>query len=340
MRARLWSDVQVGEDLPELKFPITGKTLVMAAMGTRDLMPYHHDDEFVRSRGMRGAFVNTMFNQGLFGRFVTDWAGPTARFRSATLKMTNQLVAGDEAVVNGTVTERWIVDNGDALVRLELRTSNSLGTTALSTTVLALPTTAGEHAAFRPLGEPEPAVLSDEMPQEARDQVGVTSLRPGPYPVSEAQIGYFTEMVRDANPLYTDSAYATESPAGGIVAPPPSLIVWVMDRGSQVGIDLDHPDVHLPQQPPWPVPAHKRASLRLLPEMTDVIVQQVLLEFGLPLRPGDKVTAVNELVNCSASRQTKLGPGHFLTARDTFVNQRDEPVGRSTMTLLQYRAEG
>ncbi|MFC4950086.1 FAS1-like dehydratase domain-containing protein [Pseudonocardia sp. GCM10023141] len=340
MTARLWSDVEVGEDLPDLRFPITLKTLVMAAMGTRDLMPYHHDEEFVKSIGMRGAFVNTMFNQGLFGRFATDWAGPTARFRSASLKMTNQLVAGDVAVVSGTVIDRWITDDGDALVRLELRTSNSLGATAMSRTVLALPTEADEHASFRALGEPEPTVLSDAMPQEAREQIGVTSLRPGPYPVSEAQIGYFAEMVRDANPLYTDPGYAAASLAGGIIAPPPSLIVWVMDRGSQVGIDLDRPDVHLPEQPPWPVPAHKRASLRLLPGMTDVVVQEVLLEFGIPLRPGDQVTSVNELVNCSGGKQTRVGPGHFLTARDTFVNQRDEAVGRSTMTLLQFRAQG
>ncbi|WP_236796032.1 MaoC family dehydratase N-terminal domain-containing protein [Amycolatopsis sp. GM8] len=339
MNSLSWNDAEVGAELPELPFPITLKTLVMGAMGTRDLMPYHHNDQFTRSLGMRGAFVNTMFNQALFGRFATDWAGPTARFRSASVKMTNQLVLGDEAIVRGKVTDKWKSESGDGLVRLDLSISNALGITGLSTTVLALPTVAGDHAEFRELDEPEPPRLSSEMPAEAREQVGVQSLRPGPYPVSEAQIGYLAEMVRDANPLYTDEDYATASPARGVIAPPPSLIVWVMDRGSQVGIDLDHPDVELPGHPPWPYPAHKRAALRLLPGMTDVVVQEVLLEFGPPLRPGDRVTSVNELVNCTETKRTKLGPGHFLTVRDTFVNQRDEPVGRSTMNLLQFQSQ-
>ena len=63
---RHWEDVQEGEILPTLRFPITVKTLVLAVCGTRDLMPYHHNSAYSKSLGNRDMFVNTMFEQALF----------------------------------------------------------------------------------------------------------------------------------------------------------------------------------------------------------------------------------------------------------------------------------
>ena len=61
------------EAKPVLDFPITVKTLILAVCGTRDLMPYHHDPDYSKSVGNRDMFVNTMFEQALFGRYVTDF---------------------------------------------------------------------------------------------------------------------------------------------------------------------------------------------------------------------------------------------------------------------------
>ena len=69
---KYWEDVEEGEKLPTLHFPITPKTMVLAVCGTRDLMPYHHNPAYSKSVGNRDMFVNTMFEQALFGRFVSS----------------------------------------------------------------------------------------------------------------------------------------------------------------------------------------------------------------------------------------------------------------------------
>ena len=52
--SKLWEEVDRGEELPVLHFPITVKTLVLAVCGTRDLMPYHHNPDYSMSLGNRG----------------------------------------------------------------------------------------------------------------------------------------------------------------------------------------------------------------------------------------------------------------------------------------------
>ncbi len=126
MESKLWEDVEVGEALPTLHFPITVKTLVLAVAGTRDLMPYHHDSAYSKSIGNRDMFVNTMFEQALFGRFVTDWSGPDSDFRETGLQMLDQLCPGDTAVIEGRVAEKKRVGD-DHQVEVALRASNHLG---------------------------------------------------------------------------------------------------------------------------------------------------------------------------------------------------------------------
>ncbi|MGY8736139.1 MAG: hypothetical protein ACKVIW_01305 [bacterium] len=126
MESKFWEDVEAGETLPVLEFPITVKTLILAVCGTRDLMPYHHDPEYSKSVGNRDMFVNTMFEQALFGRYATDFAGPESDFRETGLQMLNQLCPGDVARIEGTVTEKladfcdesyWDCGDGDGDAR-------------------------------------------------------------------------------------------------------------------------------------------------------------------------------------------------------------------------------
>ena len=115
---RFWEDVEVGEVLPRLEFPITAKTMVLAVCGTRDLMPYHHDPAYSKSVGNRDMFVNTMFDQALFGRYVGDWSGPESDFRETGLQMVGSLCPGDLAIVEGRVSEKK--ESGqDRLVKVE-----------------------------------------------------------------------------------------------------------------------------------------------------------------------------------------------------------------------------
>ena len=132
MESKFWEDVEAGETLPVLEFPITVKTLILAVCGTRDLMPYHHDPEYSKSVGNRDMFVNTMFEQALFGRYATDFAGPESDFRETGLQMLNQLCPGDVARIEGTVTEK-LEEGGEKRIKLQISATNHIGIAATGT---------------------------------------------------------------------------------------------------------------------------------------------------------------------------------------------------------------
>lgn len=338
----LWEEVGVGDALPELRLPITWKTIVMGAAGTRDFMPYHHHPTQPIELGMRGPFINTMFFQGLFSRFATDWSGPGSAVASLVLRMSNQLIPGDTAVVSGVVTAK---SEGDATVVLDLRLENDLGPVAAAVVTLAMPSTEGEQVVPPPLELGELAEPDAAMPGPAREWYGREYTRRSVYPISEAQIGYWIEAVQDANPLYRPTDYAARSPFGGMIAPSVSLMTWVMPRATQTGVAMSHPDVDLPEQAPWPGPlwpgdGEGSASFLIrMPGVTQSIVQQIALECGNPYRPGDEATVTSALIGCSEKKETRLGPGYFVTFQETYRNQKGEVAGRITITILQYGIE-
>jgi len=337
MESKVWEDIEVGEVLPSLHFPITVKTLVLAVAGTRDLMPYHHDPAYSKSVGNRDMFVNTMFEQALFGRFVTDWCGPDSDFRETGLQMLDQLCPGDVARVEGSVTEKNRVGD-DYRVKLELRVSNHIGVAATSSATLAMPSRKG-GAVVPVLELSKPQVkVHPEIPDFARDWLGKASPKfPGAYPISGVQIMYWCDMVEDANPLYIEDDYARSCRHGGVVAPPMGLISWSMARAGHQGVDRDAPDVGCAERKPWPPrTAESGGGFPTPPGTTDTIAQGSVQTYGKLLRPGDRVFQTSEVVNCSPRKQTKLGPGYFQTNLSTFYNQHDEIVGTNLFTLLRY----
>jgi acyl dehydratase len=336
MEFRHYEEVRVGEALPPLEFPITQKTLVLAVCGTRDLMPYHHNPAYSKSLGNRDMFVNTMFEQALFARFVTDWSGPESDFRETTLQMLGQLCPGDVARVEGTVAS-VSAEGGEARVRVEMTASNHLGLAARASATIAMPSRArGPVGPFPRLAKPTFEVDA-QMPDFAKAWLGdVSEPAWGGYPVSEAQILYWCDMVEDANPLYVDGDYARKSRHGGVIAPPVSLITWAMPRAGQQGVDFAAPDCGAPGRRPWPPRAASARSLKTPPGTSETIAQGSAQAYGTPLRPGDRVYARSEVVNCSPRKQTRLGPGYFQTNLDTYYNQRHEIVGTNVFTLLRY----
>jgi acyl dehydratase len=335
---RWFEDASEGEKLPALDFPITIKTLTLAVCGTRDLMPYHHDSAYSKSVGNRDMFVNTMFEQALFGRFVTDWSGPESDFRETSLTMLNQLCPGDVARVEGSVKRKY-EHGADRRVEIEIYCSNPLGVCATGSATLAMPSkTAGYPQPMRALAKPV-VERHPQLPDFAKPWLGeISPKEAGAYPVSEAQILYWCDMVEDPNPLYVDGEYARASRYGGVIAPPMSLLTFAMTRGGHQGVDSAAPDANCPTRKPWP-PREERAGawkLPMPPGARETIAQGSVQTYGPPLRPGDRVFQTTEVVNCSPLKQTKLGPGYFQTNLNTYFNQRGEIVGTNVFILLRY----
>jgi acyl dehydratase len=123
---RDWDTVFEGASLQPLEFgPVTMTTQVMDASGTRDLYPIHHDREFAKANGARDIFLNTMWYQGLLGRFVNEWGGPESFIRKLSFDMRATNCPGDLLTVHGTVTKKY-EQEGQKLVDLDIRIDNQL----------------------------------------------------------------------------------------------------------------------------------------------------------------------------------------------------------------------
>ncbi len=123
---RDWDTVFEGASMQPLEFgPITMTTQVMDASGTRDLYPIHHDREFAKANGARDIFLNTMWYQGLLGRFVNEWGGPESFIRKLSFDMRATNCPGDLLTVHGTVTKKY-EQEGQKLVDLDVRIDNQL----------------------------------------------------------------------------------------------------------------------------------------------------------------------------------------------------------------------
>ena len=58
------------------------------------------------------------------------------------------------------------------------------------------------------------------------------------------------------------------------------------------------------------------------------------------LRVGDEVTATTVLESVSAQKQTRIGPGYFITWATTYTDARGEVVGRQLFRILKFAPSG
>jgi acyl dehydratase len=98
--------VHVGDELPELAYPVTATTIVLGALAARDWRPMHHDHDFAVNRnGTRDIFLNTPNQAAWFERFLTDWSGPKGRLGRMKFRMKGSVFPGDTMVLSGVVED-------------------------------------------------------------------------------------------------------------------------------------------------------------------------------------------------------------------------------------------
>ena len=137
---RFWEDVQEGEELPKLVMPITFTRCVYLASATRDFSPQHSNRDYAQNRSKtKDVFVNTPFNVGMVGRFMTDWAGPKSTIRKVTVNMRQNVCAGDDMIITGKVTKKYVQD-GDHRVDLDIMIATQAGPATPCGGTLSLPT--------------------------------------------------------------------------------------------------------------------------------------------------------------------------------------------------------
>ncbi|AKS32290.1 MaoC family dehydratase [Mycolicibacterium goodii] len=133
MGAKSMTVIEVGTALPELSVYGDPTFIVSTAIATRDYQDVHHDRDKAQAKGSKDIFVNILTDTGLVQRYLTDWAGPSARIRSIGLRLGVPWYAYDTVTFRGEVAA---VD--DDLVTVEVTGSNSLGKHVIATATLLL----------------------------------------------------------------------------------------------------------------------------------------------------------------------------------------------------------
>jgi len=125
-----------GQALPSLAIDITPKLIVAGAIASRDYQDVHHDKDAARALGSPDIFMNILTTNGLVGRFVTDWAGPSARLARVAIRLGAPNYPGDTMTMTGQVRS---VDATSGLVELDIKGENSLGHHVTGAVELVLP---------------------------------------------------------------------------------------------------------------------------------------------------------------------------------------------------------
>ena len=122
-----WEDIADGSEIPAISLEVNRNRIVMIVCATRDIFPLHHDGDFARAAGYKAPAIATAFLQGLLGRCLTDWTGPTGKIRKLSLTLNAPSYAGDNISASGHVARKYL-ENGEHRVDCELAVVNQDGT--------------------------------------------------------------------------------------------------------------------------------------------------------------------------------------------------------------------
>jgi hypothetical protein len=131
-----FEDIATGQALPALAIPITVPLIAGGAIATRDYFPGHHDLEAARALGSPHIFMNILTTSALVQRFVEEWAGAGAEFKSVKIKLGAPNYPGDTMTFAGEVSA---VDAASRCVDVSLKGKNSMGNHVTGTVRLHLP---------------------------------------------------------------------------------------------------------------------------------------------------------------------------------------------------------
>ncbi len=128
----------VGDVLPELVVDVTVRNVVSTALATRDFQDVHHDVAAAQERGSKTIFTNILTSNGYCLRLVTDWTGPEAVVKKASIRLGVPNYAGDTLTLRGTVSAVQPGEQGTTLV-VDVVGSNALGNHVTGSVTVLMP---------------------------------------------------------------------------------------------------------------------------------------------------------------------------------------------------------
>ncbi len=133
---------------------------------------------------------------------------------------------------------------------------------------------------------------------------------PTTWEVTKGDIIRFAQAIEDPNPLWNDEKQARRSRYGGLIAPPTFLASLVNEETTRLLFNMPTP-------------------------LKRVLNGGNELESYQPIRPGDRITVTEKVVNLREGQGT-LGHMLFIITEVTYTNQFGEAVARGRNTFIRY----
>jgi hypothetical protein len=177
---------------------------------------------------------------------------------------------------------------------------------------------------------PDEPILRERLDAYVGQPVGAGGPSVAPDPVNLPMIRHWAAAFEDENPVYTDREAAERSRHGSIVAPPLMVQTWTMATPRITGIA---------ERGGSPVESSDRGALTVLDEEGFVGTLAVNSEFEIVryLHLDDVVSSSTITESISDEKQTRLGPGHFVTWLATYRDGDGEVVAVQRWRILKFK---
>ncbi len=111
--------INVGDVVPTKVFYLDRDLLKAYADASGDQNPIHQSEEFAVSVGLPNVIAHGMLTMALAGKFVTDWAGGSAKVKEFSARFIKPVIVPAGEKVDLTVNATVVEINGDR-IKLEL----------------------------------------------------------------------------------------------------------------------------------------------------------------------------------------------------------------------------
>jgi acyl dehydratase len=116
--------IEVGTELPERVFYLDRALLKQYADASGDQNPIHQNEEFAVSVGLPNVIAHGMLTMALAGKFVSDFAGGSAKVLEYGARFTKPVIVPAGEKVDLTVTAT-VTDVSDGKISLSLSATSA-----------------------------------------------------------------------------------------------------------------------------------------------------------------------------------------------------------------------
>ena len=138
-KQRYWQDVNEGDEVPALEFPMTVHRLVVQAGGNMDFAQIHHNTEVAQAQGAPEMYANNVFSQAMWERTIREFIGLDGVIKKmGPFRMKTFTIVGETVRVHGNVSRKW-QEGGENFVEFSLASTISSGDSVVGTMTATLP---------------------------------------------------------------------------------------------------------------------------------------------------------------------------------------------------------